>query len=81
MLQQRRGAGVYSGPMGLGQADPQNDGSSQKQKQDDSKQTGQWADTAWKMFESSATTFASIIVLGYVQGYPQYSSKNLTYKL
>ena len=69
-LQQTRWAGIYSGPIGLDQVDPQNDGSSQDQKQDGSKQTRDWADTAWKMFESSATTFASIIVLGYVQAPP-----------
>ena len=54
------------GPPGIGESDPHDKPRKQDGDGDESQRSSAWHPTLFKMFESAATTFASLTVLGYV---------------
>lgn len=62
-LRSRRYVGGIGGPT-PGQIEPQGEDAEERTQPDPKKTRSSWSPTLFKMFESAATTFASILVLG-----------------
>lgn len=71
-LRSRRYVGGIGGPT-PGQIEPQGEDAEERTQPDPKKTRSSWSPTLFKMFESAATTFASILVLGLAgYGYHRY---------